>query len=358
MQHQWQGKIIEMLQLMGEKNASDLHISAGVKPRMRVNGLLLPIEFSVLSVEECDNLLGSIMTEGDRKVFQEQQVLDFSYGREDLGRFRINIYSQRGSMAAAIRRLPNQPPSMESLGLPVQTIKKFCSLSHGLFLVCGPVGSGKTTTLASMIDSINHSRSCHILSIEDPIEYVHKDELSMIHQREIRRDTSNFSDALKYVLREDPNIVVIGEMRDLETISSAITIAETGHLVLATLHTGDTSESISRILDVFPASQQSQISVQLAYALVGAVNQILLPTADNAGRVLATEVMVTIPAVQNLIRENKIEQIYSQIQMGASYGMHSLNQSLAELVKAGRIAKDVAFAKSKRSKELQKMLER
>jgi twitching motility protein PilT len=225
-------------------------------------------------------------------------------------------------------------------------------------LVCGPVGSGKTTTLASMVDYINKNRKCHIISIEDPIEYVHKNIKSLIHQREVRMDTPNFIDALKFILREDPDIVIIGEMRDVETIMSALTIAETGHLVFATLHTGDTSESIRRIIDVFGAGQQAQMIAQLSTTLMGVVNQMLLPKKDNTGRVLASEVMVLTPAIQNLIRENKIEQIYSHIQIGTSYGMQTMGQSLSELVKQGLISQEIALLKTKRDRELNKLLEK
>jgi twitching motility protein PilT len=299
----------------------------------------------------------SLLTDEERDAYCEYKTLDFSFGEMGLGRFRVNVYQQRGTIAAAIRRFPADIIPLDKLGLPFDPLQKMCNLSHGLVLVCGPVGSGKTTTLASMIDYINRTRSCHIISIEDPIEYLHKNVKSLIHQREIRRDTYNFTDALKYILREDPDIVVVGEMRDLETISSAITIAETGHLVLATLHTGDTSESVRRIIDVFPAAQQTQVTAQLAYILMGVINQSLIPRADNTGRVLASEIMVVTPAIQNLIRENKIEQIYSLLQMGTDMGMQTMPQSLFELAATGIITKEIALSKTKRIKELNKLLE-
>lgn len=351
-------QMVNMLRYMAEKGASDLHLSVGVSPYARVHGKMSQLELPALSNEECENLIFSLLPAEERELYRREKTLDFSFGEDDLGRFRINIYQQRGSIAAAIRRLPIEIPTIEDLGLPPEVIKKFCSLSRGLILVCGPVGSGKTTTLASMINLINKTRSAHIISIEDPIEYVHKNIKSLVHQREIRRDTPNFTDALKFILREDPDIVVVGEMRDLETISSAVTIAETGHLVLATLHTGDTSESIRRIIDVFPASQQQQIMAQLSYTLVGVVNQMLLPRVTGFGRTLSTEVMVLTPAIQNLIRENKIEQIYSHIQLGTNIGMQTMNQSLFQLVQGGTITRELALLKSTKQKELLKLLEK
>jgi twitching motility protein PilT len=328
-----------------------------VCPYVRINGDIAPTSFPPLTREQCESLLLGLLTEDERKLFDESKVIDFSFGEPGLGRFRVNIYQQRGSIAAAIRILPLEILPLEKLGLPAEPVKQFCGFSHGLILVCGPVGSGKTTTLASMIDYVNRNRGCHIISIEDPIEYVHKNIKSLIHQREIRRDTSNFFNALKYILREDPDVVVIGEMRDLDTITSAMTIAETGHLVLATLHTGDTSESIRRIVDVFPTGQQSQIVAQLSYTLLGVINQLLVPTVDHSSRALASEVMVVNGAIQNLIRENKIEQIYSHIQMGTSFGMQTMNQSLYELVRKGLVSQEIALSQTKRTKELLKLME-
>jgi len=349
--------MLNMLRYLMEKGASDLHLSVGVVPYIRLNGEIQPTEFPSLNKEQCENLIFSLLTEEEKQVYKETKVLDFSFGEPGLGRFRVNIYQQRGTIAAAIRLLPMEIYTPEQLGLPIGPIKQFCSLANGLVLVCGPVGSGKTTTLASMIDYINRTRGSHIISIEDPIEYVHKNIKSLVHQREIRRDTNTFYNALKYILREDPDVVVIGEMRDLDTITSAITIAETGHLVLATLHTGDTSESIRRIIDVFPAGQQTQIVAQLSYTLMGVINQLLMGRIDRYERVLSTEVMVVTPAIQNLIRENKSEQIYSHLQMGTAYGMQTMNQSLYELVHKGVISQEVALSHTRRSKELAKLLE-
>jgi len=347
-----------MLRYIISENASDLHMGVGVSPYIRVNGQIKSTDYTPLTAEECKNLIFSLLTSEQIKAYEETKTLDFSFGEPGLGRFRVNIYQQRGTITAAIRLLPLGIIDLDHLGLPPEPIKRFCNLSHGLVLVCGPVGSGKTTTLASMIDYINKNRKCHIISIEDPIEYVHKNIKSLIHQREVRMDTPNFVDALKFILREDPDIVIIGEMRDLETITSALTIAETGHLVFATLHTGDTSESIRRIVDIFGSGQQSQIVAQLSTTLMGVVNQMLLPKKDNTGRVLASEVMVLTPAIQNLIRENKIEQIYSHIQIGTNYGMQTMGQSLSELVKKGLISQEMALLKTKRERELNKLLEK
>jgi len=353
----WREKMVDILKFIIDAGASDLHIGVGVAPYIRVDGDIKATDYPPFTSEECQNLIFSLLTSDERKAYDEFKTLDFSFGEPGLGRFRVNIYQQRGTITAAIRLLPLEIIQLEHLGLPPDPIKKFCSLSHGLVLICGPVGSGKTTSLASMIDYINKTRSCHIISIEDPIEYVHKNLKSLIHQREIRRDTPNFIDALKFILREDPDIVIIGEMRDVETIMSAMTIAETGHLVFATLHTGDTSESIRRIVDIFSGGQQSQVIAQLSYTLMGVVNQMLLPKSNDSGRVLASEVLVVTPAIQNLIRENKIEQIYSHVQIGANYGMQTMSQSLSELVKSGVISAEFALLKTKRERELNKLLE-
>jgi twitching motility protein PilT len=349
--------MLSLLKMMKEKNASDLHVSAGVPPHLRVHGRILCTALPALSADECEKLLFSFLEEEGKKAYAQSKVLDFSYGNDELGRFRVNLYQQRGSIAAAIRILPMTTLSFDTLGLPADAMRRICNLSHGLVLVCGPVGSGKTTTMASMIEYINKTRNCHIIAIEDPIEYVHRSEKSLIHQREVRRDTPNFIDALKYILREDPDVVIIGEMRDLETITAALTIAETGHLVFATLHTGDTSESIRRIIDSYSSQEQSQVVAQLAYTLMGVINQILIPTVTNDGRAIATEVMLVNPAIQTLIRENKVEQIYSHIQMGAEQGMHTMNQSLCDLVRAKKILPDMALGETKRMKELVKLLE-
>ncbi len=349
--------LVEMLKYAIEKDATDLHLTAGVRPYVRINGQMIMAELPILSTEQCDALMLGMLTGEQTKLFDKEKVIDFSFGEPGLGRFRVNIYQQQGTLAAAIRILPHDILPIERLGLPVELPKKFCELSNGLILVCGPVGSGKTTTLASMINHINQTRKTHIISIEDPIEYVHRNSKSLIHQREIRRDTNNFYDALKFILREDPDVVIIGEVRDLDTISSALTIAETGHLVMATLHTGDASESIRRIIDMYPQVQQTQIASQLSNVLLGVINQTLVPTVNNGKRVLASEVMVVNSAIQNMIRENKIEQIYSHIQTGTNQGMQTMNQSLQGYVRRGVVSRTVALAQTKRTKELEKLLE-
>jgi len=349
-------KMRELLALMAEKDASDLHITVGLQPYIRINGEIINLDLPSIDEEECESMLFSMLSEDQIQLFKKNRVLDFSYGEKEIGRFRVNIYRQRGTIAAAIRRLPVKIPELETLGLPISIVKNLCNRSKGLVIIAGPVGCGKTTTLASMAQYINRTRSCHILSIEDPIEYLHKSEKSLIHQREIHIDVFSFADALKYGLREDPDVLLVGEMRDLETVSSAVTIAETGHLVLATLHTSNAGDSISRIVDVFPALQQSQVRVQLSTSLAGVINQMLLPTINSDGRVLAAEVMMNTPAMGSLIRANKIESIYSHIQMGGKYGMKTMNQSLYELVNNGKVDRNLAIAKSPRPKELNKLL--
>lgn len=352
----WHAKIKNLLELMASRGASDLHITVGLSPYIRVDGEIVSTGLPPITEEECELMLFSLINEEQKKLFKQKKVLDCSYGEKEMGRFRLNIYKQRGTTTAAIRRLPHEIPDLEELGLPVHVVKRLCDRPNGLVVVAGPVGSGKTTTLAAMTQYINATRKCHIISIEDPIEYIHKNKKSLIHQREIHTDALSFADALKYGLREDPDVLVLGEMRDLETISTAVTIAETGHLVLATIHTSNTGESISRIVDVFSPVQQTQVRIQLANSLAGVINQLLLPLRNGEGRALAAEVMVATPAVGSLIRQNKIEGIYSHIQMGAEFGMRTMNQSLCELVKKRKIDEDVAMAKSSRPGELKKLL--
>jgi twitching motility protein PilT len=355
--NRWHVKIRELLELMRKEDASDLHITVGLQPYIRVDGKIIPTGLQPISEEDCELMLYSLLNDEQIQTFKKNRVLDCSYGEKSLGRFRLNIYKQRGTTTAAIRRLPNRIPTMQELNLPDKIIKRLCDRPYGLVIVAGPVGSGKTTTLASMTQYINNTRNCHILCVEDPIEYIHSSAKSLIHQREIHTDTLSFADALKYGLREDPDVLVVGEMRDLETISSAVTIAETGHLVLATLHTGNAGESISRIVDVFSPVQQAQVRVQLSTCLAGVLNQILLPTKDGKGRILAMEVMVATPAIGALIRANKIESIYTQMQIGGKFGMKTMNMSLVELVANGKISKELAVAKAPRPKELLQLLE-
>ncbi|MFA5858064.1 MAG: type IV pilus twitching motility protein PilT [Elusimicrobiota bacterium] len=348
-----------MCNFMLEVDASDLHIGVGTSPYMRINGVIKQTGFPVMEQEDCERLLFSLMTESQISEFRGTKSLDFAFGFKNLGRFRANIYQQRGTITAAIRRLKLEIPTFKELSLPIGPLTNFCNTSNGLVIVAGPTGSGKSTTLAAMINFINKNRKCHIISLEDPIEYVHHNINSLVHQREIGSDAISFSSALRYVLREDPDVVLIGEMRDLETIASALTVAETGHLVLATLHTGDASESITRIVDVFSAEQQVQVIKQLSFTLAGVINQMLLPSLDeNMGRVLATEVMIATPAIQNIIRENKVEHMYSQIQLGTQIGMSTMNQTLYRLIMERKIDQDIALGKTTRPNELMKMLGR
>ncbi len=348
----------ELLILMSQKKASDLHLSVGSPPYIRIDGDLSPLSFPPLEEEECKKMLHSIMSRVQLEKFRSRKVVDFSFADEEVGRFRANIYRQRSTIAAAVRAVSETVPSMEDLGLPVEIVKAFCDRQNGLVLVSGPTGSGKTTSLAAMIDYINRSRRCHIITIEDPIEYIHKNVSSLVHQRELDVDTLSFADALKYGLREDPDVVLIGEMRDVETIDSAISMAETGHLILSSLHTGETSESLQRMINVFPPQYQQQIAIQLSSGLIGEINQKLLPMKDSPGRTIATEILVATDAIKNIIRENKTESVYSHIQIGNQYGMKTMNQSLCDLVGEGKITKETAVSRTSRIKELTKMLEK
>lgn len=343
---------------MVERKASDLHVTVGLAPQLRIDGKLQVIEgLPKLSPQNTKDLAQSMLTEGQIRKFEEVKELDTSIGIKDLGRFRINLYRQRGSIGMAVRLIPYQVPPLDQLGLP-RAAKLFADKTSGLVLVTGPTGSGKSTTLASMIEYINSKRAVHIISIEDPIEYLHRHKRSTINQRELGTDTSSFQDAIKHVFRQDPNIVLIGELRDLDTIKGALTLAETGHLIFGTLHTIDATHSINRIVDVFPAYQQPQIRMQLSMVLVGVIVQQLLPRKAQSGRVLAAEVMNVIPAIQNLIRENNLHQIYSLIQMGKKYEMCTMNQSLAELYDRGLITWEDAYSRSVNPQELVSLVKR
>lgn len=348
--------IENLLFLMHEKNASDLHITSGVPPMLRIDGKLVPTLYDKLTPETCQKLVYSVLTEKQKQQFESTNELDISFGIKDIGRIRMNVYRQRGSIAAALRAIPSNPYTFEELGLP-KIVYNLMNLPKGLILITGPTGSGKTTTLASMINYINEYRNAHIITIEDPIEYVFPHRNCIINQREVGTDTESFSTALKYVLREDPDIILIGEMRDLETISSALNIAETGHLVFATLHTTDASSTVNRIIDVFPPHQQQQVRVQLSFVLQAVISQQLLLKATGKGRVLSAEVMIVTPAIRNLIREGKPEQIFSHIQTGSKYGMQTMNQSLAELYRKKLISLETAITSSSDPEELKKLLQ-
>jgi len=320
-----------LLEEMIERNASDLHLTVGERPRLRVDGNLLNSrEEHVLTPKDTLTLAYSILTEQQKKRFEIEDELDFSFGVQNLSRFRGNCYKQRGCIAMALRQIPYEIHSLEDLGLP-PTVQKLAERPRGLVLVTGPTGSGKSTTLAAMLDKINRERKAHIITVEDPIEFIHRHKNCTINQREVGSDTKTFAQALKYALRQDPDVILIGEMRDLETIGAALTIAETGHLVLATLHTNSAAESINRIIDAFPSHQQAQVRAQLAFVLEGVVTQTLLPKARGTGRVCAAEVMICTPAIRALIRDEKIHQIYSLMQAGKKHGMQTMNDALQQL---------------------------
>ena len=350
--------LYELLQLMAERGASDLHITTGSPPQLRINGKLTPIGSTALAASDTKQMCYSILTEAQKHRFEEENELDLSFGVKGLSRFRANIFVHRGAVSGAIRSIPFQLKSFEELGLP-PVARELVKKPRGLILVTGPTGSGKSTTLASMIDKINSERQEHIVTIEDPIEFVHNHKMCVVNQREVHADTQSFKNALKYILRQDPDVVLIGEMRDLETIEAALTISETGHLTFATLHTNSSVQTINRIVDVFPPHQQPQIRAQLSFVMEGVISQQLLPRKDGTGRVLALEVMIPNPAIRNLIREDKIHQIYSIMQTGQSkFGMQTMNQSLYDLFTRGLITKDEAIGRSTVPDELIAMINR
>jgi len=327
----------ELLSMAVERKASDLHVTVGLPPMIRVDGRLRSMSFEELSSRECQRLVYSILDDHQIRTFESKHELDFSHGIPKLGRFRVNVYMQRGSVGAAFRLVPQKIPTFDQLGLPM-AVRELTNRTSGLILVTGPTGSGKSTTLAAMIGHINQSCSCHVMTIEDPIEYLHTHQRAMINQRELGSDTYEMSGALRSVVREDPDVVLIGEMRDLETIDAALKIAETGHLVLATLHTRNAPQSIDRIIDVFPPHQQSQIRVLLASTLEAVLAQQLLPKVGEKGRVLAMELMIVTAGVRNLIREGKTHQIYSLMETGGEVGMQTMDRALASLVRQGLIS--------------------
>ncbi len=348
----------ELLTAMLEKNASDLHVTTGIAPTIRIDGRLTQLPSEPLDPQETKRLCYSILTEAQKKRFEEEHELDLSFGVKGLSRFRGNLFYQRGAVGGAFRTIPFRIPTFEELGLPV-VIKELCKKPRGLVLVTGPTGSGKSTTLAAMIDKINSERQEHIVTVEDPIEYLHPHKKCLINQREVGSDTHGFKVALKYILRQDPDVALIGEMRDLETIEAALTVAETGHLVFATLHTNTAVQSINRILDVFPPYQQPQIRAQLSFVLQGIVSQLLIPRASGIGRALAIEVLIPNAAVKNLIREEKVHQIYGQMQIGqAQHGMQTMNQSLISLYLKREISLEEAIGRSPEVDEFRQMLER
>ncbi|MEV7971880.1 type IV pilus twitching motility protein PilT [Cellulomonas sp. NPDC089187] len=346
----------EILIAMVQAGASDLHLTVGAPPTIRLSGELRPLPGfdAPLEAESLRRSLFSVLTQKHREKFEQELELDLSYSVRGHARFRVNLYQQRESIGAAFRVIPYEIKPLEELGLP-PVVANFAGLPRGMVLVTGPTGSGKSTTLASIIDLANRTRAEHIMTVEDPIEFLHRHKKALINQREVGEDTHSFAAALKHVLRQDPDIILVGEMRDLETISVALTAAETGHLVFATLHTQDAAQTIDRIIDVFPAHQQAQVRTQLAGAIQGVVCQTLAKRADGPGRQVATEVMVATPAIRNLIREGKTHQIYSAMQAGAQQGMHTMDQQLAELVKSGRISYETGLEKSHHAEDFNRL---
>jgi twitching motility protein PilT len=346
----------DVITRMTEQRASDVHLSPGFPPAIRIRGRIVPVEgYGPLTPQETRDTVYSLLNDDQRKRFESRKQLDLAYAVPGVARFRVNCFFQRGSISAAFRRIPVDIPKLEELGLPA-ILEEFTRKPRGFVLVTGPTGSGKSTSLAAMIDIINREREEHILTIEDPIEFLHRHQRCIVNQREIGADAEDFSQALKSALREDPDVILVGEMRDLETMATALTAAETGHLVFATLHTQSTAQTIDRIIDIFPAEQQSQVRMQLSIGLQGIVTQQLLPTADGAGRVVGCEVLVPTPAVRNLIREGKTHQIYSAIQTSGSLGMQTMDAHLAQLVRMGRITRKLAEQRAAVPEELKRLL--
>ncbi|GAB4296100.1 MAG: type IV pilus twitching motility protein PilT [Desulfuromonadia bacterium] len=346
----------ELLKLLVEGRGSDLHISTNTPPQIRIDGKLQPLDMPPLTPVETKQLCYSVMTDAQKHRFEEENELDLSFGVKGLSRFRGNIFVQRGAVAGVFRVIPYKIMSFEELGLP-PVVKDLANKPRGLVLVTGPTGSGKSTTLASIIDKINTDRHDHIVTIEDPIEYLHPHKGCLVNQREVGSDTKSFKNALKYVLRQDPDVVLVGELRDLETIEAALTLAETGHLCFATLHTNSCAQTINRIIDVFPPYQQTQVRTQLSFVLEGVLSQTLIPRTNGSGRVLALEIMVPNAAIRNLIREDKIHQIYSQMQVGQEkFGMQTMNQALFSLLSRRIITLDDALGRSPDPDEFRQML--
>jgi len=345
-----------LLEEMIQKDASDLHITAAERPKLRVDGDIVDSSvMEVLTPKDTLQLAYSVLTENQKKRFETDDELDFSFGIQNLARFRGNVFKQRGCVAMVIRMIPFNVRTFQELNLP-PVIAKLAERPRGLILVTGPTGSGKSTTLAAIIDKINKERKGHIITVEDPIEFIHRHQSCIVNQREIGTDTKTFAMALKYALREDPDVILVGEMRDLETVGAALTIAETGHLVLATLHTNSAAESINRVIDVFPSNQQSQVRAQLAFVLEGVVTQTLLPKLKGRGRAMAAEIMVATPAIRALVRDDKVHQIYSAMQAGKKFGMQTMNDALYQLYTAREVAQEECERVSHDPKEFLRMI--
>ncbi|MCS7308809.1 MAG: type IV pilus twitching motility protein PilT [Armatimonadota bacterium] len=347
----------DLLRMVVQRDASDLHLRAGEPPILRIHGDLKRTDLPRLTAEDVQNLMYAILNEERRRRFEQYKELDLSYEVPGLARFRVNMFWQQRCVGAALRLIPFRIRTIDELLMP-PVVKELCMRPRGLFLVTGPTGSGKSTSLAAMIDHINSHKRCHIMTIEDPIEYMHHDKLSIINQRELGVDTHSFADALRHVMRQNPDVILVGEMRDLETIHLAITAAETGHLVFSTVHTQDAPQTIDRIVDVFPPEQQQQIRMQLSVVLVAVLSQTLLPNAQGTGRVAAFELMVATPSVRNLIREGKTHQLYMDIQTGAEYGMQTLDSCLLNLVRKGLVDFEDAIAKSSNPRDFEQRAQR
>jgi twitching motility protein PilT len=350
--------IRELLAKMIKEGASDMHIVVGAPPMMRIHGGLEPIPgYKAFTADETQEIIYTVMNEDQISEFERDKECDLSFGIDKLSRFRLNVYRDRGSVVAAFRAIPFEILSFDQLGLP-RIVADFANRPLGLILVCGPTGSGKSTTLAAIIDKINRERNVHIITVEDPIEYLHKHQRAVVNQREVNADTRSFSESLRRILRQDPDVILIGEMRDQETIQAALTVAETGHLAFATLHTNDALQTINRIIDVFPQGQQDQIRTQLSFVLEGIMVQQLIPRADGMGRCLAMEIMLPNPAIRSLIRAEKLEQIPAMIEIGKGQGMMTMNQSLYRLMRRGVITTDMAFKRSPSPEGLQHLIEK
>jgi len=346
----------DLFEAMASQGASDLHLTEGAAPTIRVHGEMTPLEHPVLNSTDTRQLCYSVLAEEQKKQFEEESELDFSFGVQGLSRFRGNLFIQKGAVGAVFRAIPHEVPPIGDLGLP-PTVEDLIKLPRGLILVTGPTGSGKSTTMASMVDRINETRAEHIITVEDPIEFIHPHKRCVVNQREVFADTQSFGQALKHILRQDPDVVLVGELRDLETIEAALTIAETGHLVFATLHTNSAVQTINRVIDVFPAHQQAQVRAQLSLVLEAVISQTLLPRADKDGRVMACELMIPNAAIRNLIREEKVHQLYSQMQVGQEKnGMVTLSQSLLNLHTRGLISRESALLAATESEELERMM--